>query len=121
MLFLLAIYVQIITRNHVHVTNNYNIGKDVVGSCGRTKRQSHQQHPSCYSNDFFCSHKDDITMVDSLPMEMTNYSNILPAEGRIFFENWSEGKTFFDNWRKKFNKQTSKKAEVPKARWAQIT
>ena len=54
-------------------------------------------------------------------MEMTNYSNILPAEGRIFFENWSEGKTFFDNWRKKFNKQTSKKAEVPKARWAQIT
>ena len=45
-------------------------------------------------------------------MEVTNYSNILPAEGRTFFENWSEGKTFFDNWRKKFNKQTSKKAEV---------
>ena len=35
-------------------------------------------------------------------MQITNYSNIMP----------SEGKTFFEKWRKEFNKKTRKKAEV---------
>ena len=53
-------------------------GTNVVGACSK---DVHVQHQSCYSLDFFCSIMPQVSIVDSLPLQISNFSNITPIEG----------------------------------------
>ena len=56
-------------------------GRKAVTSCNRSKRNLHNiQHPGCHEPYFYGSHLDDVSIVDTLPIELTNISNVWPNE-----------------------------------------
>ena len=53
-------------------------GTNVVGACNNP---ASVQHSSCYSFDFFSSIMAQVSIVDSLPLQMSNFSTIISIEG----------------------------------------
>ena len=53
-------------------------GFNVVRAC---REPANIQHISCYNLDFFCSIMPQVSIVDSLPLQISNFSAITPPEG----------------------------------------